>query len=340
MTTVISVILYPIQWGIAHLLIALHTLIAAMGLGEASDLGWSLTIIALVLCLRLCLLPLTIRQLRAMRRVQALQPELRRIGNAYRGRSDAASREAMQRETMALYRRHRASPFGSCLPTLLQGPILCSLYYLLQALPSIVDGSREPIGPIDASVASHIERSRFINLRLSDTFGTVGPDARATVIATIAVMCLALIATQWLQLHRNTAQEAMAAPQFRAQRIVVFVFPALYVVSGLALPFGVLLYWVSNNCWTLGQTIWQIRMFPTPGSIASERRDRKRHDRENRRRAAQGRPSLEQEAAEQARMAADARREREHRRANGRKRTAGRRGKRGKPGLERSPKRG
>ena len=77
-------------------------------------------------------------------------------------------------------------------------------------------------------------------------------------------MCLMLFAMQWLLIHRNTPKDAMDSPQFRTQKLTAFVFPAIYVVSGGTLPFGVLLYWLTNNLWNFGQTLCQLRWFPAP----------------------------------------------------------------------------
>ena len=110
-------------------------------------------------------------------------------------------------------------------------------------------------------------------------------------------MCLTLFAIQWMLIHRNTSKDAMVSPQFRVQKMTVFVFPAIYVVSGATLPFGVLLYWLTNNLWNLGQTLCQLRWFPTPGSAAGERKARRDYEQDNRRRAAAGLPSLEEERA-------------------------------------------
>ena len=81
-----------------------------------------------------------------------------------------------------------------------------------------------------------------------------------------------LFAMQWLLIHRNTPKDAMDSPQFRTQKLTAFVFPAIYVVSGGTLPFGVLLYWLTNNLWNFGQTLCQLRWFPAPGSEAGSAR--------------------------------------------------------------------
>lgn len=128
---------------------------------------------------------------------------------------------------------------------------------------------------IDRVMAGDIESSSIFGVRIADSFGTV------------------------------------VSPQFRTQKLTAFVFPAIYVVSGGTLPFGVLLYWLTNNLWNFGQTLCQLRWFPAPGSEAGERTAERDHERENRRRAASGLPSLEEERAAAAREEAHVRRERE-----------------------------
>ena len=191
-------------------------------------------------------------------------------------------------------------------------PILCSLFYTLQSLPAIADGIAEPLGGIDHTMAGDIESSSIFGVRIADSFGTVAsPQSRIIIGVAVALMCLTLFAIQWMLIHRNTSKDAMVSPQFRVQKMTVFVFPAIYVVSGATLPFGVLLYWLTNNLWNLGQTLCQLRWFPTPGSAAGERKARRDYEQDNRRRAAAGLPSLEEERAMAAREEAKARRERE-----------------------------
>lgn len=161
-------------------------------------------------------------------------------------------------------------------------------------------------------MAGDIESSSIFGVRIADSFGTVAsPQSRIIIGVAVALMCLTLFAIQWMLIHRNTSKDAMVSPQFRVQKMTVFVFPAIYVVSGATLPFGVLLYWLTNNLWNLGQTLCQLRWFPTPGSAAGERKARRDYEQDNRRRAAAGLSSLEEERAMAAREEAKARRERE-----------------------------
>lgn len=251
----------------------------------------------LVLIIRICLLPLFFSQMRATQRMQVLQPQIQRIQRKYAARKDPRSKEAMQREIMALQQRHNANPLGSCLLSLIQAPILCSLFYTLQSLPASAAGNAEPLSGIDRVMAGDIESSSIFGVRIADSFGTVvSPQSHVVIGVAVALMCLMLFAMQWLLIHRNTPKDAMDSPQFRTQKLTAFVFPAIYVVSGGTLPFGVLLYWLTNNLWNFGQTLCQLRWFPAPGSEAGERKAERDHERENRRRAASGLPSWKKSA--------------------------------------------
>lgn len=311
----ITTVLQPLEWLISQLLILGHALLVALGMPDGPGLAWCLSIMGLVLAVRLCLLPLFVRQMTSMRRMQAIQPQLQRIQRKYASRKDTRSQEAMRRETMELYHKEGANPMGSCLPALVQMPVLCSLFYTLQRLPMIANGATPAIGGLDRGVAGDIESSRFLGVRVADTFMTAsGAGERIVIGMIVALMCVTLLVMQWLLTHRNTSREIMDSPQFRMQKMTVFAFPLIYVFSGFTLPFGVLIYWVTNNLWNLGQTLVQLRWFPAPGSIAGERKALRDHARENRRRAVAGLPSLEEQAAEELRRAATARRSRESRR--------------------------
>ena len=126
---------------------------------------------------------------------------------------------------------------------------------------------------IDRVMAGDIESSSIFVVRIADSFGTVvSPQSHVVIGVAVALMCLMLFAMQWLLIHRNTPKDAMDSPQFRTQKLTAFVFPAIYVVSGGTLPFGVLLYWLTNNLWNFGQTLCQLRWFPAPGSEAGSAR--------------------------------------------------------------------
>lgn len=89
--------------------------------------SYGLAIIGLTIFVKLILFPLTAVQLRSLRKMQELQPELQKIQKKYKDNPQKA-----QQAMMELYRQHKANPFGGCLPLLVQMPILFSLFGALR----------------------------------------------------------------------------------------------------------------------------------------------------------------------------------------------------------------
>ena len=92
--------------------------------------GWS--IIVLTLFINLALFPLKIMNLKSMRKMQVLQPQITKINDKYKGvgMSDPRSQEK-QAEIMELYKKHGVNPMGGCLPMVIQLPFLIAFYKVL-----------------------------------------------------------------------------------------------------------------------------------------------------------------------------------------------------------------
>ena len=124
----IETILWPLRWLVELVLMLWHQLFTLIGLDPASGAAWVLSILGLVVVVRSLLIPVTVRQIKAQRRMMDLAPEMKKVQAKYKGKSDQFSREAMSRETMALYKKHGTNPFSSCLLILIQMPIFFSLF--------------------------------------------------------------------------------------------------------------------------------------------------------------------------------------------------------------------
>src|SRR6187402_3314714 len=125
-------ILWPIKWVVEFLLVVWHGLFTFLGLDPDAGLTWVLSVVGLVLVIRAALIPIFVRQIKSQRRMQEVAPQLKKIQDKYKGKKDQFSREAMSRETMALYKRTGTNPLSSCLPLLLQMPIFFGLFSVLQ----------------------------------------------------------------------------------------------------------------------------------------------------------------------------------------------------------------
>src|SRR3954471_14622015 len=125
-------LLYPLEYAVAWIMVNFHSLLTGIGLPSASGYTWALSIVGLVIVIRIVLIPLFVKQIKASRGLQLIQPEIQKIQKKYKGKTDQASRQAMTQETMALYQESATNPFASCLPILLQSPVFFALYRVLR----------------------------------------------------------------------------------------------------------------------------------------------------------------------------------------------------------------
>ncbi|AEG45696.1 membrane protein insertase YidC [Isoptericola variabilis] len=271
--------LYPIEWVVAWIMYGSHTLFTTLGLASGPGIAWVLSIVALVIVIRIVMIPLFFKQIKASRGMQMMQPELQAVQKKYKGKTDPASREAMTRETMELYKKHGTNPFASCLPILLQSPVFFALFRVLNSLQAISEGeySRDSIGPIDQSVASDIESSTLFGAQLSDIFmRTDDWLARGVILFLIVAMSATTFFTQRQLTMKNMPKAALEGPMASTQKMMLYVLPVIFLISGVNFPVGVLIYWTVTNLWSMGQQFYTIKRMPAPGSEAERILNEKR----------------------------------------------------------------
>ncbi|MFD2794022.1 membrane protein insertase YidC [Promicromonospora vindobonensis] len=263
--------LWPIEWVVAWIIYGSHWLFTTLGMSTGPGTAWVLSIVALVIVIRIVLIPLFFKQIKASRGMQMIQPELQAVQKKYKGKTDPASRENMTRETMELYRKHGTNPFASCMPILLQSPIFFALFRVLNGLESISTGDAEPIGPITQSVAGDIESSTLFGAQLSDVFlQTDSWVSRTVVIVLIVAMSVTTFTTQRQLTMKNMPPSALEGPMAQTQKMMLYMLPLVFAISGVNFPVGVLIYWTVTNLWSMGQQYYTIKRMPTPGSIAEK----------------------------------------------------------------------
>jgi YidC/Oxa1 family membrane protein insertase len=265
-------LLYPIMVAVAWIMVQFHTLLSAIGFDPASGAAWALSIVGLVIVIRVMLIPLFVKQIKASRGMQMLSPEMQAIQKKYKGKSDPASREAMSRETMALYKKHGTNPFASCLPILAQSPIFFALFRVLYSLPKVSTHTygKSSIGPLTATVAYQAEHATVFGAPLSGYF--MGKDGGASVkivtVVLIVAMSLTTFLTQRQLTMKNMPPSAMEGPMAQQQKMLLYLMPLIFAFSGVNFPIGVLIYWTTTNLWSMGQQFYTIRRMPAPGSAA------------------------------------------------------------------------
>lgn len=274
---IIGIILWPIKWVIELILIVFHWLFTQTGLDPAAGITWVLAIVGLVIVVRAALIPVFVRQIRSQRKMLEVAPDLKKIQDKYKGKRDQLSREAMSRETMALYRQAGTNPLSSCLPILLQMPIFFGLFSVLNDAQS---SGKAGVGFMTQALAQQFsDASLFGVAPLHDSFQSAmqAQPQQVAVMIIAAVMVVLMTGSQFITqlqiVSKNMSEETKASPTFRQQRILLYVLPLVFAFSGFAFPIGVMFYWLASNFWTMGQQFLVIRNMPSPGSQAAKARE-------------------------------------------------------------------
>ena len=265
-------ILTPVEWVVANIMVLVHQALEFVGMDPASGLTWALSIVGLTVVIRITLIPVFVRQIKAQRSMQVIAPDLRKIQDKYKGKKDQASREAMTKETMALYSEHKTNPFASCLPLLLQMPIFFSLFRVLNnRLERGEAGDGKSIGLLSDTLRAQASDATLFGAKLSDTFlGTSEIEPRILASVLIVTMVATTFFSQRQLTFKNMPASALEGPMAQQQKILLYALPFIFVLSGPNFPIGVLIYWTISNAWSMGQQFYVIRRNPTPGSEAEK----------------------------------------------------------------------
>ena len=237
-------------------------------LDPAWGITWALSIMFLVVTVRLILFPLFVKQVKSQRAMQELQPEIAKLRKQY-----GSDRQGMSQAMMALQKERGVNPLAGCLPVLPQIPVFLSLFHVLRRL---APGAEGLYGWSDA-LTDEAARAELFGAPISSSFNMTGAkeaaileiatyaQIRVVAVTLIVIMCFTTFFTQKQIMKRSGPVEGQAA---MVQKMMLYVMPAGLFVSGFLFPIGVLLYWFTNNLWTLGQQHFILRKMPPPGSDA------------------------------------------------------------------------
>ena len=263
-------ILWPIKWAVELVLVMFHTVFTAIGMPTAGGLTWVLSIVGLTIVVRAALIPVFVKQIKSQRNMLLVQPELQKLQKKYKGKTDRESREKFAAEQMALYKKSGSNPLSSCLPLLMQMPIFSSLFFVLNDAQKGKGG----VGAVTVELSKSFANADLFGAPLSATFMS-SPLLEVKILA--AVMIIAMTASQFItqkQIIAKNQNPAVATSQYmQTQKIMLYIFPIIFAISGISFPLGVMFYWLTSNFWTMGQQFIVIRNMPTPGSIAHKARE-------------------------------------------------------------------
>jgi YidC/Oxa1 family membrane protein insertase len=237
-----------------------------------AGIAWVLAIVFLVVTIRLILFPLFVKQIKSQRAMQELQPEMAKLRKQF-----GSDRQGLSQAMMALQKERGVNPLAGCLPILPQIPVFLSLFHVLRRLAPGKDGLYSWTDELTDEAA----RAKLFGAPISASFNMEGAkrdailaitggsytNIRVVAMVLIVIMCATTFLTQKQIQQRSGPVEGQAAT---VQKILLYVMPAGLFVSGFLFPIGVLLYWFTNNLWTLGQQFFILRKMPPPGSDAAK----------------------------------------------------------------------
>jgi len=199
-------------------------------------LSWGGAIIALTFVTRAVLIPLTYRQLKSMRALQALQPQLKEIQEKFK--SDP---QRKQQEMLRFYQQNKINPLGACVPLLAQLPVFITLFYVLRhELPA-------DMGCQAGHCGAHGGQFWFISDLTAKATGTELIVLLVLYVGTMLGSSLVMMVTTDTQ-----------------QRAMMFILPVVFIPFVIRFPAGLVLYWITTNVWTIGQQYVIQRIVPAP----------------------------------------------------------------------------
>ena len=256
-------ILDPLYWVVSGVMVSIHKALSPV-FGGASGVTWTLSIMGLVVLIRTILIPLFVKQIKSQRALIALAPEMKKIQQKYKD-----DRQKQSEELMKLYKTHKTNPMASCFPILAQAPIFFALFTVLNGIGKNPPQAR---GVLTSEIAAQMAKAEFFGAPISQTFlGSSDGTVKIVTVFLIFLMSLTTFTTQrQLMVKGMPKLDSSNNMMLQQQKIMLYLFPVIFAVSGVNFPIGVLIYWSTTNFWTWGQQFYVIKRNPTPGSPAWE----------------------------------------------------------------------
>ena len=257
-----SFITTPVSW----VIVQFHKVYGSI-FGPDTGWAWGLSIVSLVILIRICLIPLFVKQIKSTRAMQTLQPEMKKIQERYKN-----DKQRQSEEMMKLYKDAGTNPLSSCLPILAQSPFFFALYHVLNGI-----ATGDQIGVINEQLLESARKAHIFGAPLAAKFtdGSAKVEALGASLTDVrvvtAIMIVLMSASQFYtqrQLMTKNVDTTVKTPFMQQQKMLMYVFPVMFAVFGINFPVGVLVYWLTTNVWTMSQQIYVIHNNPTPGSKA------------------------------------------------------------------------
>jgi len=240
--------------------------------GTGSGWTWALSIVILVALMRLIMVPLFIKQMHTTRAMTALAPQMTALRKKYKG-----DKQALNEEMMKLYKEAHVNPLMGCLPVVAQLPMFFALFSVLRAIAEWKPGQVPKYG-LTLPMVQSAQHAKILGATVADKF-LFTHGVHVPLQAKIVILCTVVISmvTTYLTVRQSMKRGMMPAatpdnPMGQSQKYMAYIMP-FFALSGLYWPFGLVLYWVTTNLWTLGQQYVLLRKFPVTAAAGAAAAD-------------------------------------------------------------------
>ncbi len=275
--------LFKLVGEIFHPLFELFGLILAGLYAVWPNYGFAIT--GLTIIIMLALTPVTVKSTKSMLAMQRLQPEMKKLQAKYKG---AENRELLNQEMMKLYKENGTSPFGACLPSLLQMPFLIVLYSLIRGLSYLVPKGQSYTNAAghtvtcmvkagcaspryiptaskmhDALIASNGQMHWWFGMDLSSLpfshHASPGSASQAVLVLPYLVLIGAAMFLQYYQMKQMNSRNPQAAAANPQMQQMQKFFPIIFGVIYLRVPAGATIYMVVSSAMRIGTQEFMFR---------------------------------------------------------------------------------
>jgi YidC/Oxa1 family membrane protein insertase len=247
----------PLNGVVAWVIMHLHTILGNL-FGPNTGLAWGLSIVILVVLIRICLIPLFVKQVHAQRKMAQHAPHLQELKKKYKG-----DKQKLNEETMKFYKENGVNPLAGCLPMIPQMIVFYALFSVLRAIADWKTGTPLKYG-LTTAVVKSAQQATILGVHLGDSLlfshKHVPLHVGIVIFLTVAVSATTTFMTVRQSSKRGLMQTNVDPdnPMAQSQKYMMYIVP-FFSLTGLYWQYGLVMYWVTTNVWTLGQQYFMFR---------------------------------------------------------------------------------
>jgi YidC/Oxa1 family membrane protein insertase len=247
----------PLNGVVAWVIMHIHTALGHL-FGPNTGLAWGLSIVLLVVAIRILLIPLFVKQVHAQRKMAQHAPHLQELRKKYKG-----DKQKLNEETMKFYKENGVNPLAGCLPMIPQMIVFYALFSVLRAIADWKTGTTLKYG-LTTAVVESAQKATILGVHLGDSLLFSHKHVPLHVGIVIALTVIVSASTTFMTVRQSSKRGLMQTnvdpdnPMAQSQKYMMYIVP-FFSLTGLYWQYGLVLYWVTTNVWTLGQQFFMFR---------------------------------------------------------------------------------